>query len=235
MEIRDLPAEVLEHIFSFLTTPSDQQRLCGVSWLWRDVVIRMRALTKSTSTTTTTTARTFSKFEQRVYVRLPVAGSLNEGHGNDGFAVILSVDSEILLSGLGIFLPSDVSDAYTPVQLTARVQLSEHAVSQIGPIGPVICESVSRLNKNEIWFWNSEENCSRFKTETRQSFKCMSGPRQSSELSKSSKCHSIHPYPIFFDQSVTLSPGVRYLLSLFMTWEQVSLPYTYNQVLDSFS
>jgi hypothetical protein len=218
MEISDLPVEVLEHIFSFLTTPSDQQKLCRVSWLWRDVVVRMRALTKSTSSTATT----FSKFEQRVYVRLPVAGSLNEGHGNEGFAIILSVDSEILLSGLGIFLPSDTS-ANSPDQLTVRVRLSEHAVSQIGPIGPILCDSESRLRKNEIRFWNSEENCSRFKNETRQSFKCMPGPRQPSDLSRISTCDSIHPYPIFFDQSVILSPGVRYLLSLFMTWEQVLL------------
>ncbi len=215
MEISDLPVEVLEQIFSFLTTPSDQQRLCRVSWLWRDVVVRMRALTKSSLTTTT-----FSKFEQRVYVRIPVAGSLNECHGNEGFAIILSVQSEILLSGLGIFLPFDVS-AHTPDQLRVHVRISEHAVSQIGPIGPVLCESESRLNKNEIRFWNSEENCSRFKYETRPSFKCLSGPRQSSDVSNISNCDSIHPYPIFFEESLILTPGVRYLLSLFMIWEQV--------------
>ena len=134
----------------------------------------------------------------------------------------------MLLSGLGIFLPygEENLSSFMPEQLTARVRLSEHAVSQIGPIGPVLRESEIRLNKKEIRYWNSAENCSRLRTESRPSFKCLSGPwmgQRQSELMKNSACRSIHPYPIFFSQSATLSPGVRYLLSLFMTWEQVTL------------
>jgi hypothetical protein len=121
-----------------------------------------------------------------------------------------------LTTGLGIFLPfgDENLSSFMPEQLMVRVRLSEHAVSQIGPIGPVLRESEFRLNKKEIRFWNSAENCSRLKTETRPSFKCMSGPwmgSRQSELIKSSGCRSIHPYPIFFSQSAILSPGVNFI------------------------
>ena len=179
----------------------------------------------------------FSKFEKRILFRLPVAGSLNEGHGNEGFGVIVSVDSEILLSGVGVFLPfgEENLSGSVPDRLTARVRLSEHAVSQIGPVGAVLRESFCRWTKKEIRVWNSEENCSRSKP--RQSFKCMAGPwmsldsrSRSVDLLDESECRSIHPYPIFFCQSAILVPGVRYLLSLVMVWEQdgeeVSRPVT---------
>ena len=230
MEISDLPVEVLEHIFSFLSSPADQQILCSVTWTWKEVVDRMRAYSKAPS---------FSRFEQKVYVRLPVAGSLNEGHGNEGFAVILSVDSEVLLAGVAIFLPygEENLSCFMPNQLKARVRLSEHAVSQIGPIGSELRESTLRLSKKEIRYWNSEQNCdSRKKTGSRQSFKCLPGPWMTQDLrsrnfgAKSLTCTSIHPYPMFFSKSVILNPGVRYLLSLGMWWEQdgeeVSRPVT---------
>ena len=230
MEISDLPVEVLEHIFSFLSSPADQQVLCSVSWTWKEVVDRMRAYSKAPS---------FSRFEQNVYVRLPVAGSLNEGHGNEGFGVIVSVDSEILLAGVAIFLPygEENLSLFMPDQLKARVRLSEHAVSQIGPIGLELVESTLRLSKKLIRFWNSELNCGSVnKTGSRQSFKCMPGPwmgqdsRSRNSRTQILTCNSIHPYPIFFSKSVILRPGVRYLLSLGMWWEQdgeeVSRPVT---------
>jgi hypothetical protein len=187
----------------------------------------MRAISRLTN---------FSKFEKRIYFRLPVAGSLNEGHGNEGFGVILSVDSEILFSGVAVFLPFGEENLSGPVpdRLSARVRLSEHAVSQIGPVGPMVRESFCRWTKKDIRSWNSEENCSR--TKSRQSFKCMAGPWMMMSLDSRSRnvggsaCHSIHPYPIFFSQSAMLVPGIRYLLSLVMCWEQdgeeVSRPVT---------
>ena len=200
-----------------------QQRLCLVCWLWKDVVSRMRTLARLNN---------FSRFDQRVHLRLPVAGSLNEGHGNEGFGVIVSVETEILLSGVGIFLPfgEENLSASMPDRIKVRVGLSEHAVSQIGPDGPRICDSVQRLTKKEIRAWNSEDNCRKLtKTEPRKSFVCIDGPWMSNEtrarvtgLSSclSSSCRSIHPYPVFFTEAAVLTPGVRYLLSMTMAWEQ---------------
>ena len=173
----------------------------------------------------------FSKFEKRIYLRLPVAGSLNEGHGNEGFGLIFSVDTELLFSGVGMFLPfgEENLSVSMPDRIKARISLNEHAVSQVGPIGHKICESVQILTKREIRFWNSEQNCSKLDKNglKRKSFLCIDGPwMTNSSRSKLSGpgsnpcCRSIHPYPVFFTQSVILVPGVRYLLSMIMTWEQ---------------
>ena len=179
---------------------------------------------------TLTRLSNFSRFDRRVHLRLPVAGSLNEGHGNEGFAVLVSVDAELLLSGVGIFLPvgEENLSASTPDQIKVRVSLTEHAVSQIGPIGPKIRDSVQRLTKKEIRVWNSEDNCRKMtKIEPRKSFLCLDGPWMNNEARArvtgsglSSCCRSIHPYPMFFTEAAILVPGVRYLLSMTMAWEQ---------------
>ena len=41
-------------------------------------------------------------FERKLHLRLPLAGSLHEVHGQEGFSLLLCVDSPVLLAGTGL-------------------------------------------------------------------------------------------------------------------------------------
>ena len=65
--IEDLPCEVLEIVFAHLPLAIDQQQLTLVCKKWRWIVQNMRRIPSLKG----------SKYEQRIYVRLPAAGTLN--------------------------------------------------------------------------------------------------------------------------------------------------------------
>ena len=65
--IEDLPCEVLENIFTHLPLALDQQQLTLVCKKWNWIVRTMRNIPNLKG----------SKFEQKIYVRLPAAGTLN--------------------------------------------------------------------------------------------------------------------------------------------------------------
>ena len=96
--IQDLPSEVLETVFSHLPLATDQQNLCLVCKKWRDIIQQMRRTPPSTSSY-------YSTFQRRIYFRLPAAGSFNEIHGNEGFAIILYSRQNVIICGLSVFLP----------------------------------------------------------------------------------------------------------------------------------
>ena len=60
--------------------------------MWRETVIRLRWLR-------------LMSFERKLHLRLPLAGSLHEAHGEEGFSLLLCVDSPVLLAGTAVFLP----------------------------------------------------------------------------------------------------------------------------------
>ena len=94
--IQDLPSEVLETVFSHLPLATDQQNLCLVCKKWRDIIQQMRR---------TPPTAPYSTFQSRIYFRLPIAGSFNEIHGNEGFAVLLYSGQSVIICGLAVFLP----------------------------------------------------------------------------------------------------------------------------------
>ena len=61
--------------------------------MWRETVTRLRWLR-------------LMSFQRKFHLRLPLAGSLQEVPGHQGFSLLLSVDSPVLLAGTAVFLPS---------------------------------------------------------------------------------------------------------------------------------
>ena len=61
--------------------------------MWRETVVRLRWLR-------------LMSFKRKLHLRLPLAGSLKEVAGQDGFSLLLCVDSPVLLAGTAVFLPS---------------------------------------------------------------------------------------------------------------------------------
>ena len=153
VDIHSLPVEVLEKIFANLPSIVDQIALTQVCHFWREIVLGLRQFNRKRKTNINGRQQPrknpMSTVDRHVYVRLPVAGSLNEGHGNEGFAVIfqLQCNLPILLCGVSIFLPhpSFIKASNAPVSrkqkgdwcedLMVTVLLHEHATAQIGPIG----------------------------------------------------------------------------------------------------
>jgi hypothetical protein len=100
-----------------------------------------------------------SGYKQIFYVRLPAAGVLNEGHGNEGFAVIFHCVEDILLVGVALFLPHAREAPMTFDSLKCKVTLLEHGVSQIGPVGQMIAEKEVILNKADVCDWTAFKGC----------------------------------------------------------------------------
>ena len=128
-----LPVEILEKIFGYLESVVDQVNLCLVCRLWCSVVLDLRSFARQTHRTHCPT------LDRHVFKRLPVAGSLNEGHGNEGFAVMfnLKISQPIFFCGATIFLPHPdyLKLRKTTDKLNIVIKLNEHATSQIGPTG----------------------------------------------------------------------------------------------------
>ena len=82
--IKDLPNEILEEIFSMLPSVVDQINLCLVCKHWRQIVLGLRhfhrkhlvrkrkGLNKRNGNSQNFT------FDRHIFIRLPVAGSLND-------------------------------------------------------------------------------------------------------------------------------------------------------------
>ena len=67
--INDLPNEILEIIFSRLPSVVDQINLCLVCHNWRNIILGLRNFRRRQQEYT---------FDRHIYIRLPVAGSLND-------------------------------------------------------------------------------------------------------------------------------------------------------------
>ena len=84
ISINDLPNEILETIFSQLPSVVDQINLCLVCQSWRQLILGLRHFhrkhlvrKRKAQNKTTGTSPTYT-FDRNVYIRLPVAGSLND-------------------------------------------------------------------------------------------------------------------------------------------------------------
>ena len=95
--INDLPIEILEIIFSLLPSVVDQTNLCLVCQHWRLIVLGLRHFHRKQSQLAWTPSgyeksrRQSYTFDRYVYIRLPVAGSLNDW----GKYVILNIKNLI--------------------------------------------------------------------------------------------------------------------------------------------
>ena len=82
--INDLPIEILEIIFSLVPSVVDQINLCLVCHHWRLIVLELRHFRRKQSAVTwkkfshEKSRRQSYTFDRYVYIRLPVAGSLND-------------------------------------------------------------------------------------------------------------------------------------------------------------
>ena len=77
--INDLPNEILEIIFLRLPSVVDQINLCLVCHHWRNIILGLRNIHRGQPEYT---------FDRHIYIRLPVAGSLNDW-GKYSKAIIL--------------------------------------------------------------------------------------------------------------------------------------------------
>ena len=87
--INDIPNEVLEIIFSMMPSVVDQINLCLVCQQWRHIILGLRhfhrkhLVRKRKARNKTLGASQNFTFDRHVYMRLPVAGSLNDwGNSN---------------------------------------------------------------------------------------------------------------------------------------------------------
>ena len=84
IHINDLPNEILETIFSMLPSVVDQINLCLVCQNWRHIILGLRhfhrkhLVRKRKARSKTQGASQNFTFDRHVYMRLPVAGSLND-------------------------------------------------------------------------------------------------------------------------------------------------------------
>ena len=76
-------------MIQFLEYDNDDLEVCRQ---WRETVMRLRWLR-------------LMSWERKVHLRLPLAGSLHEVAGEEGFSLLLTVSSPVLLAGTAVFLP----------------------------------------------------------------------------------------------------------------------------------
>lgn len=202
--INELPNEVLELIFDQLSSAFDFFQLCLVCKRWLAIIRQMRS---------------FARHGQGVYLRLPAAGSVNESHGNEGFAVIFQTMQDILLCGLAVFLPHGEENDQRFANLHIKVGLQAHGVSQIGPVGQIITQIEETLNYKQVQEWTGPKGCAKGEgNKDRLSLFCLPGSSWKTHNNRKDSCSGIHPYPLFFATSQPLIPGVKYLLSLQMSY-----------------
>jgi len=200
LTLSQMPLEVLELVLSWLTDPVSQRRLSQVCRQWRDTVARLRWLR-------------LMSFERKLHLRLPLAGSLHEVHGNQGFSLLLCVDSPVLLAGTAVFLPyrdhlhSDVS---------GEVQLVRHGTAYSGPVGEKINSSAFHVTREKALEW--QQDCEG------KTFACLQGPWLSNSPGQGGtlgiSCKGLHPMPVMFNCVMELEPETRYLLTLKMAEEK---------------
>ena len=165
--IEDLPSEILENIFKHLPSATEQQNIRLVCKRWLDIVEQMRR---------TPPTKTYSTFDSLTYIRLPAAGSLNEIHGNKGFAVILHSFQEVIICGVAVFLPHAKENEQAFDSLIIEVKINEHGASQVGPVGQPICSVTKSLTKSEVLNWTGNQGCPRTsENSSKGSLQCLPG------------------------------------------------------------
>lgn len=187
----------MELILSHLTDPVSQRRLELVCKQWRQTVIRLRWLR-------------LVSFERKFHLRLPLAGSLHEVQGNEGFSLLLCVDSPVLLAGTAVFLPYKENVRH---DVSGNIQLVRHGTCHQGPVGEKVMDHQFHLTKEQALDW--QDDCHG------QTKSCMQGPLEESNTSErggtlGGLCRGLHPLPVMFHCVLELEPGVRYLLNLNM-------------------
>jgi len=196
LDLSNIPLEILELILSHLTDPISQRRLELVCKQWRQTVIRLRWLR-------------LVSFERKLHLRLPLAGSLHEVQGNEGFSLLLCVDSPVLLAGTAVFLPYKENVRH---DVSGNIQLVRHGTPHQGPVGEKVMDHQFHLTKEQALHW--QDDCHG------QTKSCMQGPLHESNTlgggTLGSLCRGLHPLPVMFHCVLELEPGVRYLLNLNM-------------------
>ena len=95
--IHDIPNEVLEIIFSMIPSVVDQINLCLVCQQWRHIILGLRhfhrkhLVRKRKARNKTQGASQNFTFDRHVYIRLPVAGSLNDWGNSDKKMIATSI------------------------------------------------------------------------------------------------------------------------------------------------
>jgi hypothetical protein len=97
---------------------------------------------------------------QTCYIRLPVAGSLDETHGNEGVSVILQTTRQnLILCGVAVFLPHATENQQKYSSLIIDITLCEHGVSQYGPVGAQLAEIKVEISKKDVIQWAGSKGC----------------------------------------------------------------------------
>jgi len=189
-----IPVEIVEYILSLVPDPISQRRFSQVCRLWRDAVFRLRWLK-------------LLSFERRIHLRLPLAGSLHEIHGNKGFSLLLTVTSPVLLAGVAIFLPYRDNFEF---DVRGQVDLLQHGTPHIGPHGEILSRINFNISRDTGRSW--QEDC------RGENPLCLQGPWQNTRPggTLAGGCIGLHPFPLIFPALVELQTGVRYLLRLYM-------------------
>ena len=82
---------------------------------------------------------------------MPVAGSLDEKHGNEGIAIIFETTRKnLILCGVSVFLPHATDNQQKYSKILIDVALCEHGVSQYGRVGEKIDKNIWNLKSKMI-------------------------------------------------------------------------------------
>ena len=108
---------------------------------------------------------------------MPVAGSLDEKHGNEGIAIIFETTRKnLILCGVSVFLPHATENQQKYLKILIDVALSEHGVSQYGPVGAQLTKINTQLSKKEVIHWAGSKGCPRsIENKGRISLHCFQG------------------------------------------------------------
>ena len=114
---------------------------------------------------------------QTCYIRLPVAGSLDETHGNEGVSVILQTTRQnLILCGVAVFLPHATENQQKYSRLIIDITLCEHGVSQYGPVGAQLAEIKVEISKKDVIQWAGSKGCpTSIENKRRISLHCFQG------------------------------------------------------------
>ena len=97
IHINDLPNEILETIFSMLPSVVDQINLCLVCQNWRHIILSLRHFHRKHLVRNRKASKKkngklpFYTFDRHVYIRLPVAGSLNDWGIHSKYSIMKSI------------------------------------------------------------------------------------------------------------------------------------------------
>ena len=234
-----LPVEILELIFGYLSSVVDQVNVCLVCRRWRLIVLELRSFVRVSH------KRNWPTLDKHVYTRLPVAGSLQEGHSEEGFALMLNltIQQPIFFCGASIFLPHPESLKGRKVtdKLSIVTRLHNHATWRVGPIGISfylkftatilkcpLTGSLLASEELELSIKEIKEFAAKCPKQAKNSLPeqtCLQGPWMTFQVkvrwkSCDTTCNSIHPYPVTLKKSVILWPNVKYLLAVDFKWNK---------------